>query len=245
MNTNNNITPEELELIDSYLARELSQEDQSSFEKRLKEDTAWQSKVDDVRFLSIGIQEVVLEEKMNEFHATLSTTSIKPKTIEINWYKTLAVAASFIVGVTTISWLIFFQQGSEEKLFASYYQPDPGLATLMGVSGNYEFDKAMIDYKIEDYPKAIEAWKKLLDTYPDNDTLNYFIGSAHLANEEAKKSLPYFDKVIAAKNSVFLQDALWYKGLALLSEGKKQEAIKHIEKTEHPEKDALLEEIKK
>ena len=114
----------------------------------------------------------------------------------------------------------------------------------MGVSDNYEFDKAMVDYKMGDYDKALKTWEGLLKDNANNDTLNYFIASAHLADNNPESSLAFFDKVIGSTNSVFLQDAQWYKALILLNKGNKQEAINLLQKTEHPDKEALLRKLK-
>ncbi len=80
----------------------------------------------------------------------------------------------------------------------------------------------------------------MLAAKPENDTLNYFIGSAWLAKEDGEQAIPYFKKVIAAPGSYFLSDAYWYIGLALLSQNKTGEAIPFIKQSGHEQKDALL-----
>jgi predicted Zn-dependent protease len=136
------------------------------------------------------------------------------------------------------------KKSSEEKLFAQYYKPDVGLPTMMGISERYEFENAMVSYKTGDYQKAIDSWQLLLKDNPGNDTLNYFIGSALIADRQVKQALPYFDKTLTVSNSAFEQEARWFKALALLHMGKKQEAITLLEKTEHPEKENLLQKLK-
>ena len=246
MNNDFNITQEELELIDKYLNKQLPESELAAFEKKLADDETWRDKVDQIRFMSIGIQESTLSAKLNNFHSLLNVEANgkTQKSIEINWGKRLAVAASTILVVGTLSWLLFFKKTVNEQLFANYYQADPGLPTLMGVSDNYEFDKAMVDYKMGDYDKALKTWEGLLKDNANNDTLNYFIASAHLADNNPESSLAFFDKVIGSTNSVFLQDAQWYKALILLNKGNKQEAINLLQKTEHPDKEALLRKLK-
>lgn len=246
MNNDFNITQEELELIDKYLNKQLPESELAAFEKKLADDETWRDKVDQIRFMSIGIQESTLSAKLNNFHSSLNVEANgkTQKSIEINWGKRLAVAASTILVVGTLSWLLFFKKTVNKQLFANYYQADPGLPTLMGVSDNYEFDKAMVDYKMGDYDKALKTWEGLLKDNANNDTLNYFIASAHLADNNPESSLAFFDKVIGSTNSVFLQDAQWYKALILLNKGNKQEAINLLQKTEHPDKEALLRKLK-
>ncbi len=113
----------------------------------------------------------------------------------------------------------------------------------MGVTDHYEFEKAMVDYKTGQYEEAIAAWNKLLLKNPGNDTLNYFIGSALMADKEFKQAKIYFDKVIEFPASVFIQNARWYKALILLKEGNKKEALELLKLTEHPKKEALIHKL--
>lgn len=242
-----NISEEELELIDKYLSEQLAESEIAAFEKRLDEEESWREKVEEVRLMSIGIQEAFLSGQLDEFHKSageMVDSDVKQhRAVNISWAKRWAIAASTLLIVGTLSWLLFIKKNGNEQLFADYYQPDPGLPTLMGVSDNYNFDKAMVDYKMGDYKKALATWKSLLKGNEENDTLNYFIASAYLADKDVKESVVYFDKVINYNNSVFLQDAQWYKALALLDQGRKKEALQLIEKTEHPDKEQLLRKL--
>ena len=110
MNNDFNITQEELELIDKYLNKQLPESELAAFEKKLADDETWRDKVDQIRFMSIGIQESTLSAKLNNFHSSLNVEANgkTQKSIEINWGKRLAVAASTILVVGTLSWLLFF-----------------------------------------------------------------------------------------------------------------------------------------
>src|SRR5690606_38198090 len=133
-------------------------------------------KADGLRLFALAIQESELEDRLKDFHCHIDAPrSIRPK----GWSK-WAVAACTI-GLLLAGILFFFSRTPEEKLFVQFYRPDPGLPTLMGVSDHYEFENAMVSYKMGSYGEAIEGWRQLLKTYPQNDTLNYFIGSAYLA----------------------------------------------------------------
>ena len=129
-------------------------------------------------------------------------------------------------------------------MYAKYYIQDAGLMTAMGVSENYNFDKAMIDYKTGDYEKAIDAWQKLLLTNPANDTLHYFIGSAYMALDRPARALMNFEWVLKSANSNFKTDAYWYAGLALLKQGELEKASNYIRLSDNPKKDELLKRMK-
>src|SRR5690606_13831875 len=116
--------------------------------------------------------ETALEGKLPGFHKQVQRT--QPLT-KIRWLKWAAAAS--VAGILLWSSYFFFANTPSEKLFAQYYQPDPGLPTLMGISDNYVFENAMVSYKTGDYKKAIVDWQQLLQENMDNDTLQYFIGS--------------------------------------------------------------------
>ncbi|MEO7044698.1 MAG: tetratricopeptide repeat protein [Ferruginibacter sp.] len=247
MNPNDDISPEEFELIERYISKEMTPEEEASFSQRLANDTAIQSKLESVRLLSTGVQEAALTEKLNDFHKniSLSKQNLSKKSAGIIYIKRWLVAASVLLLVGVGALLFFNQMNREQKIFTAFYKPDPGMITVMGTSDNYLFDHAMIDYKTKKYDSAIDAWTKLLITNPDNDTLNYFIGSAYLARGETTKAINHFQKTIEKTDSYFLKEAYWYIGLALLKEKKIDEAIPFIERSEHENKEALLMKLKK
>jgi tetratricopeptide (TPR) repeat protein len=244
VNNNIHITEEELQQIDQYLSGQSSPAEKEFFEQRLKTDSDWAAKFKEIKLLSVGIQETSLREQLDAMHKNTFGES-KPTVVRsMRWVKKLAAAAVLFVVISTLGWFFFLKKSSEEKLFLTYYKPDPGLATVMSVSDNYEFERAMVDYKTGDFSGALERWKKQLQQNAGNDTLQYFIASAQMANKEQNSAMDLFDKVIANKNSVFNREAYWYKGLALLQQGKKQEAAMAIEQSDHPQKAALLLKLK-
>lgn len=237
------ITEGEWELIEKYLANTLSVQEEADFRSREKVDAHWQQKVQQVQLTILGIGETVLTQKLEHFHKSVENKATLAPVKTTNWKKWL-IAASVIIAVT-LGGLLIGGTSANEKLFNAHYKVDPGLATFMGVSDNYEFENAMVDYKLGEYKKAVSAWQKMLKAHPANDTLNYFIGSALMADKNMKQAIPYFDKTISDSASAFKQDAQWYKSLALLYTGERQAAISLLEKTEQNQKDALLQKLKK
>src|SRR5690606_34514175 len=113
------------------------------------------------------------------------------------WY---AMAASVLALVAITVWT-FNKTDPQEKIFAEYAEYDPGLPIPMSTSANYNFFDAMVDYKNEMYEKAISKWTVLLLEDPENDTLNYYIGSAHFVLQDYEKAIPYFTKVAALEST--------------------------------------------
>ena len=235
----NNISPDEWVLIEAYLQGRLAGEDLLHFEQRLTTDSNWRKKVEEARLFVLGIQESVLEGKLKQFHQSVDRAPLKSiRAPKISWKKWIAAAAVLFVASTGLFYLT-----KKNTLFDRFYTPDEGLPTYMGVTDHYEFEKAMVDYKMGQYKEAIVAWKELLKESPDNDTLSYFIGSALMADKDMKQAQLYFNKVANMPGSVFIQSAKWYKALLLLKEGNKKEASDLLKLTEHPNKEALLRKL--
>ena len=234
-----NITQEELELMERFWQGKFADSgEERQLMERYATDSVWRNKADGVRLLVVGVQEAVLEDKLSGFHRQIATPIRK-----INWFR-MGLAAC-IMSITALGVLFFFSESPEEKLFVQFYEPDPGLPTLMGVSDNYEFENAMVAYKTGDYQKALDGWQGLLKAHPGNDTLTYFIGSAHLANGRPDSAVVKLANVVATPQSVFLSDASWYLALAWLKLNNKVEAIKALQQTEHKDKERVLRELNK
>ena len=247
MNSNTNISPEEFEIIERYILKQMPQDEYDAFALKLLDDATLQNKIKSVQLLLVGIQEASLTEKMENFHKEIVSSEKKINHGGGNLFsmKRWMVAASLIVLVGLGALLFLSPFNKQEKLFTEYYKPDPGLITAMGTSDNYLFEHAMIDYKTKNYDSAIKTWENLLKSNPTNDTLNYFIGAAFLAKEKSDSAIRYFQNVLSNPQSYFFNDANWYIGLSLVKQQKSQKAIPYIEQSNHQNKEALLLKLRK
>lgn len=238
------ITLEEWEQIESYLNGSLAANEAAIFREQLDKDNTLAAKVEQVKLSLLTVEAAGLRADLESFHQRLQTKPVvaidaRKKSSIKKW---LAIAAVFVaIFVTALLWLQ--QPSKDEKLFTTFYKPDPGLSTTMSQTDDYTFEKAMVEYKTGNYAKALKEWRILLDSNPKSDTLNYFIASAYLATGETKTAIPYFEKVLLQTNSEFLNDTHWYLGLALIKEDRLEEGIKQIERAERPEKSTLLKQI--
>lgn len=234
-----NITQEELESIERFWQGNfVDGEEAERLRERYANDPLWREKADGLRLLALGIQESELEGRLNVFHRTI----VAPRQPGWKGWAKWTVAASMI-GVLLAASLFFLSRSPEEKLFDQFYRPDPGLPTFLGVSDHYEFENAMVSYKMGDYGEAVQGWQQLLKSYPQNDTLNYFIGSAQLAEDHIGAAVQSLDQVVAVPGSVFRSDAYWYLALGHLKMKDRDAAIEALRQSEHPDKERLLAEL--
>lgn len=244
LSINSNITQELLENIERYHNGTMEPEELKSFKNRLENDEPFKQLVDDVRSLLMGVETQSLKEKLNEFHQELETPSavkmIDGKARFLQFRK-IATAAIVVIALGSV-W--FFVGSTNERLFDNHFRPDPGLPTTMGSSENFEFFDAMVDYKQENYGKAINKWLALYERAPQNDTIAYFLGSAYLANGNQKLALEYLEKTVENPQSAFKSDAQYYLGLINLKNGKTEEARKNLLQSHHEGAKTLLDKLK-
>ncbi len=245
MKDNNNISQELLETIENYLIGNLSGRDLEDFNRLLELDEDFKDQVEDVKTTLLGIEAQSLKEQLDDFHKEIPETEIQQelalKKSRFASYSRIAAAAAIIIAVGSI-W--FFIGSPNEKLYANYFKPDPGLPTTMSSTNNFDFYDAMVSYKHGDYQIAIDKWKVLNAQKPENDTLNYFLGVAHLANKNEAEAIPYLERSAAAEdNFVFLNDAYFYLGLAYIKEGQLELAKKNLSLSNIEEAKKLLREI--
>lgn len=239
------MSPEELERIERYIQNDMTPEESIQFESQASNNQILKDKINEVRLLLLGVQEASLTAKLEDFHTNLDAQNGDSQTNKIFPFKKWLLAAAMIAVIAIGFWLLIDSFNANENLYSKYYKADPGLLSAMSFSDNYQFDRAMIEYKTANYDSALKNWETLLIANPKNDTLHYFIGASYLALDKNEKAIQNFEEVLKIQTSYFFSDANWYKGLALIKEGKKAEAIPFIEKSAHANKASLLDELKK
>jgi tetratricopeptide (TPR) repeat protein len=243
MNPNFNITQEELEIIERYITNDMTFDEEASFEEKLQNDPDLKNQVEDIKTMLLGIETQALKEKLKEFHDEIPKTKIlEKKTIKVSHLdlRKLLAAAAIIIALGSF-W--YFNKPSNERLYSKYFTPDPGLPTTMGSTDNYKFYDAMVNYKQADYKKAISKWEVLQLKSPENDTLNYFLGVANLAKGQTDLAITYLQNTTQKPESVFIEDAQYYLGLAYLKINKKEEAIKAFQLSHLDNSKTILSEL--
>ena len=186
------------------------------------------------------VEEAALRDTLEDFHNETSTFQGRNtnKKARVIFYR-IAAGIAVLIALGTGYWLAN-RPGPNERLFETYFSPDPGLPTVMGTQDNYAFYEAMVDYKRGEYTTAITKWELLLEKKPQNDTLNYFLGAALLANNLSNEAIPYFETVLKNKESLFMDPSHFYLALAQIKEGQISDAIKNLEASKDQKSKELL-----
>lgn len=240
------IPQEAFETIEKYVLGEMSGAEISAFKHKIAVDKTLAEQVEEVETLISGSREAAMRIKLDQFHQNLPAEEGITKTLNSssNRSKRYFLAAAIAVLFASSIWFFLTQQQEQANTFAQFYEVDPGLITRMSTDQFYEFNRGMVDYKSGKYTDAINAWTDLHTQNQGSDTLNYFLGSAFLANKQGKQAIPYFEAILPQEKSSFYSDALWYLALAHVLIEDYPKAQEYLEQSSHPEKEALLIQLK-
>lgn len=224
MKDNSNITQELLETVEQYYNNNMPDHEREAFELRLEQDSQFKTVVEDIKNLILGIENQSLKEELDSFHKDIA----QQHSSQNSGFFTLRKLAAAVVILLAVSGFWWFSTPQHERLYSSYFSPDPGLPTTMSNTSNFEFYDAMVNYKQGKYTQAIEKWQAIT---VKNDTTNYFIGVAHLANDDETQAIPYLEKSIENKAFPLANDAYYYLALAYLKKGNMEIAKQYLQKS--------------
>lgn len=232
------------ERIERYILAEMEDSELVSFEQELATDKELSKKVEEYRVLITAIEEQSLKTKLDEFHEGIVTETIPVIKKRLFSFPKIGIAAAISFLVAFAGYKYYQNNTHDDSLYETYFVPDPGLPTVMGKTENYAFFDAMVDYKRGNYNTAIKKWKELYSSQTKNDTLNYFLGVAYLTIKKVDPAIKHLQIVSDTENSIFIEDAIYYLGLANLKEGKLEKAKVYFSKTKHPQASKILHSLK-
>lgn len=239
------ITQEEFERVEAYILGTLSSDQKDDFEEQLAQDEKLATHTEEIASMIRASQASALRLKLDDFHEEMDKnatpiTSIRRKG---NIWKYAGIAAAIILFLLG-SYYITSTNPENQDLFAQYYEADPGLITRMSEEGNYNFNRAMVDYKSGNYVAAIEVWESMKKINPTNDSINYFLGSAYLAKKSPSEAISYFKQNLEQDNSTFREDCIWYLALAYININDIEQAKVYLAQSSRPEAQNLLATLK-
>lgn len=231
----------DFEFIERYYAQQLDAVQLKEFELRRENDPDFDAQVREYLSLFEGVETHGLRLDLEQFHQELNTSEVIDKSVS---WKKWSIAAAFVLGATLFGYLLL-KPSQPEVLFAKYFEPDPGLPTLMSQTdeADYLFSNAMVAYKQGEYQKAISVWDAL-ESKDSNDTIGYFIGVAYLADERADKAIEYLQPLAEKSVTAFREEIFYYLGLAYLKEDRVELAKKNLNFSSLEKSKQLLAELK-
>ena len=101
-----------------------------------------------------------------------------------------------------------------------YYEPE----SIVPTTENTNYKKGIVAFNNKEYSKAIRLLNTSIYQKKNISSSNYYLGLISYNQNKPTKAIKYFDKMIHS-NSSFKEDAQWYKSLALIRRGNKNDAL--------------------
>jgi TolA-binding protein len=222
-----NISQEEFERIERYHLGTLSAEANGQFEKEMRTNPTFAEKVVEVSNLIQGVEYATLKNTLDQYHEEIDTSTHNSIPNRNKTRTPLIAIAAVLIVLLGIFWFLN-DDSATDTLFAKHFTPDPGLPTTMSETRNFKFYDGMVNYKQEDYETALQKWNLLVEEYPENDTLQYFIGVAYLAHGNEQNAITKLENLYNSNTESFKNETAYYLGLAFLKSENLKKAKKYL-----------------
>jgi tetratricopeptide (TPR) repeat protein len=239
---------QQFEKIEKYLLNEMTNGEKQEFEKEINQNKSLFAEVEQFRIVIQAIERDGMREKIGQFHAAIENDGSKDITKEKRIFTISSaipylVAASVLILVGIGLFRLISPSQKYKNIYSEFFQPDPGLITPMSARSDYVFYDGMIDYKRKDYESAISKWDSLKGQFAGSDTLNYFLGVAHLTIDNDEQAIEYLQTALQTPDNDFIHETRYYLGLAYLKQGNIDEAVKIFEQSEIAESKLILDRL--
>ena len=215
----------DIDLIQSYLERSLSDIEKEKLEKRLKEEPLLKTMYLEQQQLISGIRYAHLQHKLEQLRALEATLpelghrAQKGKQIFLQRYwKPLAAAAC--ISIIAVTFIFLNRPDDPAELYASYFEPYPNLFEPITRGEGDVVSKrttAFQAYEAKDFVKAASLFNELLKEKKEPGML-LLLGNANLILNNTKEARSNFIMLINDFEEYDLQGK-WYLGLSYLKEG--------------------------
>jgi tetratricopeptide (TPR) repeat protein len=223
----------DLDLIDAYLNDELSGADQAKFDEKLRNDLKFQSTFQEAKLIRNAVRQNlkanILQGLKDKEALIQEEDSTKNRSI---MKKYLSIAASLVL-VVTLVYLTSSNKTIEidgQAIFSENYQAYTNLE--LGTERGSEMvlsslkQQAYYAYDLGNFGQAAADLTELVKS--EKTAANYFyLGIANIEIGNSEASFANFNTVIN-NFSEYKEQAQWYLSLALLKEGKTDEALSNL-----------------
>jgi tetratricopeptide (TPR) repeat protein len=251
------LSDKDIEQIESYLFGELTDEERTTVEQRMKTDPEFADQVNFMRdIINVSKQKgrqhlrenlkKAEQKEAAKIEAEIdkegeSTTKQKKTNIRHNWfYWVTAVAAAAIAGYF---FGIIIPSGDGKKIYHEHFEPYPNkvIPSTRGreVPENfahfsqekYNFVvRAMKHYQRGNYEEAAKLFEQHVERKRENAALILYKGISQLKSGKEEQAEMNFSYLLNLKNAEFQQEAQWYKALTYLKTNDTEDAWEILRK---------------
>lgn len=222
------------ERIERYILERMSAEERAAFEQELTHNAQLRDELEilrnDIRAVQLAnIQEEIaaagelykINQSESEQHESspVEEQSQGSKVVPLNSENGSSRRVWFAIAATIAALVGFFllrpSAYSADGLYAKYHQVDPGLPTTMGITQDYQFQDAMVDFKYGRFEEAYSKWSDMISDNPASDTLQYYHALAALEANDLQMAQGALE-TLSSTDTAWRHKAQWYLVLCVL-----------------------------
>lgn len=216
-------------LIEKYILGQLDSKEEVSFEARMK-DTDFEQELNLQKDLSQAFKaegRVHLKNQLQQFESKISGQSQQEAVVRrLPLRRILLIAA----GVACLVLAVYFASNTgptNQDLFAQNFSPYPNVEAPIDKGSNTTDPRASAfqSYEQGNYPAAIQQLEQLAN---QNDAVYFYKGICYLAIENSSSAISSFE-AMQDKGGQYYIPGQWYKALALIQQGDREQAKPFIE----------------
>ena len=225
------LTDNDIEIIESYFNRTLTEESNQAFKQRLQSDSDFRKAVNEYQSTA-AILNTVRENEQKAFlknvNATMPPVGIPIRRLGFRW---LAVAAASALLITLTMWQLLGKEATGVKLkspIAGYFKPYDSLSKSRGKEQKDNSTQAFEDYDAQKYASASRNFELAFKEKGDTILL-FYQNIAALASGESLKAEKNLEN-LQSSNIIPQQALAFYLGIAAEENGNTKQAIIYLKK---------------
>ncbi len=208
----------DIDIIENYLAGNLSAEDSKEVEHRLLTDQEFAQRLAIFKALPHLASEASHDFR-NELEGIYQEYQQENKASGTVSRRTLLMAASLALLVSVIGLLIWLLPSSltPQEMYTAHFTVPADNITVRNEEGIAPaLQSAMEAYNGHNYADAITQFEAILQNDADNVPVLFYCGISYLALADAEKAIQYLQKAVQRNDTTYNTTATWYLGLAYL-----------------------------
>lgn len=232
-----------IELIEKYVHKELSLEEEVLLKERLEQDAEFAEDFE----LAVHLNNLHRAKRREHYqHLLVQQRAEKeakqqetpPKTVQkkriFSFIKVLSGMAALLL-ILAIPFLLFTQSDSVNQLVEKELQQITQAIPAQGVrnvNDGTTWRLAMIAFAEEEDKTVIAILKKELknEHLANRNEVHFYLGMAYLRNNNYSNSIEQFNQLLQLPDKqLFKEEATWYKSMALLKEGQEEQSKAFLE----------------
>ena len=222
----------DIELIERFLAKELTPEEVEMVTLRLKTDKEFSELLALQRDMEATIGDpglIQLTDTLQSIDEERFGSGTAGSGNSFQWWK-YAVAASLIGILVVVGWRVLLPS-SQDSLFEQYFQPYDTKEIPRGVDSAAKgtFEKGVSLYEAGKYDAAFAEFSLVNQDSIYGPSANFLMGNCKLSTGKPSESIPIFSRLLEKRDHLFRQASQWYLALAYIETNQNAQAIPLLE----------------